>query len=283
MHKGRGILRLIFVLATLTALFVLTALPTLAMQVFVKTDKDRVITLEVEPTYLVEEVRAKIQEKEGLIPGEYDLMFSGKALQDGNTLQDYSIQKETTLIISAHSYTDCTDATCNNEGCTVTREASGAHAYTDCTDTDCNNEGCTVTREAGAHIGTNLSCTDPAVCEVCDARFAEPLSHEPSGIWVCAEATHYQRCLYWNEYSSCKEIYHSEPHSYGEWITVEESGYFKEGVRQRSCICGKTETENTSMRSILDEDVGKREILVVGAVAVGILMLWGVAHFINRP
>jgi ubiquitin C len=67
------------------------------MQIFIKTLAGRHITLEVEPTDRIEDIKTKIQDKEGIPPEKQALIFSGKQLKEGNTLQDYSVQKDSTL------------------------------------------------------------------------------------------------------------------------------------------------------------------------------------------
>ena len=93
------------------ALMLSLAVPVFAMQIFIEikvATGNEIITLEVEPTDRIEDIKVMIYDKKGILPADQKLIFADKQLEDGNTLQDYSIQKDSTLrlvIPSKHSVT----------------------------------------------------------------------------------------------------------------------------------------------------------------------------------
>ena len=88
-----------FIMILITTIFLacLFALSASAMKIYVARADGDTLVLEVEPNDSIDAVKAQIQEQTGMTSDEQRLLWAGKRLEEGKTLSDYNIQKESTL------------------------------------------------------------------------------------------------------------------------------------------------------------------------------------------
>lgn len=97
MKRKRSILGFLLMICLFCTTMPTTLLANGSMQIFVKMPDGRHLTLSVNPTTRIEEIKDLIFKEENISPKRQTLLFAGKELSDENTLQDYSIQKDSTI------------------------------------------------------------------------------------------------------------------------------------------------------------------------------------------
>lgn len=129
------------------------------MQIFVRTATGKRITLEVEPSDSIYHVKLEIARREGVLPSQQRLTYSGKELQDDRTLSDYNIQKESLLdfeLVTVETTTTTTPVTTDAPVATDVPVTTDAPASTEASTTVADRAGTMTSGGSGLPVAIGV-------------------------------------------------------------------------------------------------------------------------------